>query len=104
VDGPSLSAINLAISSGNGTLVDNLNGTWSYTPALNDDTAVTFNRHLVPGRIKRAKVLSCSVSCSLDFGINEKKPVERWNIPLTSKFRATSDPGEGGRFHCFAAT
>src|SRR4029077_17894087 len=43
VDGPSLSTINLAISSGNGTLVNNLNGTWSYTPAANDDTAVTFS-------------------------------------------------------------
>src|SRR4029077_46233 len=43
VDGPSLSAINLAISAGNGTLVNNLNGTWSYTPAANNDTAVTFS-------------------------------------------------------------
>src|SRR4029077_4898554 len=43
VDGPSLTAVNLAISAGNGTLVDNLNGTWSYTPAANDDTAVTFS-------------------------------------------------------------
>ena len=43
VDGPSLTAINLAIASGNGTLVDNGNGTWSYTPAVNDDTSVTFS-------------------------------------------------------------
>src|SRR6185503_4443032 len=43
VDGPSLSAINLAIASGNGTLVNNGNGTWSYTPAANDDTSVTFS-------------------------------------------------------------
>ena len=33
VDGDPLTAINLAIASGNGTLVDNGNGTWSYTPA-----------------------------------------------------------------------
>src|SRR6185436_1835074 len=43
VDGPALTAINLAIASGNGTLVNNGNGTWSYTPAANDDTAVTFS-------------------------------------------------------------
>ena len=49
VDGPSLSAINLAISSGNGTLVNNLNGTWSYTPAANDDTAVTFSYAVTDG-------------------------------------------------------
>ena len=43
VDGPSLTAINPAISAGLGTLVDNGNGTWSYTPALNDATSVTFS-------------------------------------------------------------
>ncbi len=32
VDGPALTAINLAIASGNGTLVDNGNGTWTYHP------------------------------------------------------------------------
>ena len=49
VDGPSLTAINLAISSGNGTLVSNGNGTWSYTPAANDDTAVTFSYAVTDG-------------------------------------------------------
>ena len=49
VDGPSLTAINLAISSGNGTLVDNCNGTWSYTPALNDDSSVTFSYAVTDG-------------------------------------------------------
>ena len=43
VDGPALSALNLTISAGNGRLIDNGNGTWSYTPALNDDTGVVFN-------------------------------------------------------------
>ena len=43
VDGPSLTAVNLAISSGKGTLVNNHDGTWTYMPALNDDTAVTFS-------------------------------------------------------------
>ena len=42
-DGPSLTAINLAISSGLGTLVDNHNGTWSYTPASGDTTLVSFS-------------------------------------------------------------
>ena len=46
---PSLTAINLAISSGNGTLVDNGNGTWSYTPAANDDTAVSFSYAVTDG-------------------------------------------------------
>ncbi len=49
VDGPSLTAINLAIASGSGTLVDNGNGTWSYTPAANDDTSVTFSYAVTDG-------------------------------------------------------
>ena len=43
VDGPPLTATGLAIATGNGTLVDNDDGTWSYTPALNDDTSVSFS-------------------------------------------------------------
>ena len=44
VDGPfPLTAVNLAISSGSGTLTNNNDGTWTYHPALNDDTAVTFS-------------------------------------------------------------
>jgi large repetitive protein len=43
VDGPSLTATGLSISSGLGNLVDNGDGTWTYTPALNDDTSVIFS-------------------------------------------------------------
>src|SRR5207248_206268 len=43
VDGPALTATGLTIATGSGSLVDNGNGTWSYTPALNDDTQVSFS-------------------------------------------------------------
>lgn len=50
VDGPnSLAATGLAISSGHGVLADHGDGTWSYTPALNDDTAVTFSYGVTDG-------------------------------------------------------
>jgi hypothetical protein len=49
VDGPSLSAINLQIDKGLGTLVDNHNGTWTYTPKINDDTFVTFSYQVTDG-------------------------------------------------------
>jgi hypothetical protein len=42
-DGPSLTAVNLQIAAGAGTLVDSNNGTWSFTPAHDDDTSVTFS-------------------------------------------------------------
>ena len=32
-----------AITSGGGSLVDNGDGTWSYTPAADDDTSVSFS-------------------------------------------------------------
>jgi Cadherin-like domain len=48
-DGPSLAAINLAVSNGLGTLVDNHNGTWSYTPATGDTTSVSFAYQVTDG-------------------------------------------------------
>ena len=42
IDSATLTATGLTIDSGSGTLVDNLNGTWSYTPSANDDTGVSF--------------------------------------------------------------
>jgi Ca2+-binding RTX toxin-like protein len=43
IDGPSLSITALSIATGVGSLISNGNGTWTYTPALDDDTSVTFN-------------------------------------------------------------
>ncbi|WP_225784940.1 cadherin-like domain-containing protein [Xenophilus sp. Marseille-Q4582] len=49
VEGDSLTATGLVISSGNGMLVDNGNGTWSFTPAPNDDTGVSFSYDITDG-------------------------------------------------------
>jgi len=54
VDNASLTATNLAISSGSGTLVNNGNGTWTYTPALNDFTAVSFSYTITDGSLSAA--------------------------------------------------
>ena len=42
IEHDTLTVSNVVISSGTGTLVNNNNGTWSYTPASNDDTSVSF--------------------------------------------------------------
>ncbi|MGO4622958.1 cadherin-like domain-containing protein [Ensifer sp. 2TAB8] len=42
VDGDTLTVAGLAIDSGKGSLIDHGNGTWTYTPAANDDTGVSF--------------------------------------------------------------
>jgi T1SS-143 domain-containing protein len=54
VDSPLLTAINLQMSSGVGSLIDNGNGTWTYTPAANDDTSVSFSYTVTDGSLTAA--------------------------------------------------
>ncbi|MDJ0807592.1 MAG: cadherin-like domain-containing protein, partial [Gammaproteobacteria bacterium] len=49
IEGDGMTAIGLSISAGAGTLVDNGDGTWDYTPALNDETAVSFSYTISDG-------------------------------------------------------
>ncbi|MEY8877381.1 MAG: DUF4347 domain-containing protein, partial [Leptothrix sp. (in: b-proteobacteria)] len=60
VDNVNLTATSLAITAGNGALVDNGDGTWSYTPAANDDGSVSFSYSVSDGS------LTASGSASLD--------------------------------------
>ncbi len=54
VDGPTLTATGLTIATGSGSLIDNGDGTWSYTPALNDDTSVSFSYTVTDGSLSVA--------------------------------------------------
>ena len=58
--GDILSVTGVTIATGSGTLVDNLNGTWSYTPVAGDTTAVSFSYTVTDGE------LSVTGSASLD--------------------------------------
>ena len=49
IEGDALSVTGLTITTGNGTLNDNGNGTWNYTPAADDDTDVSFNYTITDG-------------------------------------------------------
>ena len=49
IEGDSLTATGLAISAGNGGLVDNGDGTWTYTPAADDDSSVSFTYTITDG-------------------------------------------------------
>jgi Ca2+-binding RTX toxin-like protein len=68
-DGPALSITALTLTSGNGTLVNNGNGTWSYTPEANDDTAAAFDYTVSDGS------LSASSTASLDITPVDDAPV-----------------------------
>src|SRR6185369_17264288 len=62
VDGPSLTATNLSVASGAGTLTDNHDGTWTYTPALNDDSAVAFSYTVSDGSLTAAGTASLEIT------------------------------------------
>jgi VCBS repeat-containing protein len=62
VDGPSLAATGLAIASGSGTLTDNGDGTWSFTPELNDDTSVSFSYSVIDGSLSAAGSASLAIT------------------------------------------
>ncbi len=61
-DGPLLSITSLSIAAGAGSLVNNGNGTWSYTPALNDDTGVTFNYTATDGTASSSSTASMDIT------------------------------------------
>ena len=50
-NGDTLTASGLAISTGGGSLVDNLDGTWTYTPAGDDDAFVSFSYTIGDGAL-----------------------------------------------------
>ena len=61
-EGDPLTATNLMISSGLGLLVDNLDGTWDYTPANNDDGSVEFTYTVSDGLLNTVNLAVMDIS------------------------------------------
>jgi uncharacterized delta-60 repeat protein len=77
-DTPNLTATGLVIASGTGSLLDNGDGTWMYTPALNDDSAVSFSYSVSDGS------LSTAGSATLDVtAINDAPVLNGVNLTVT---------------------
>jgi VCBS repeat-containing protein len=74
----------LSINSGNGTLVNNNDGTWTYTPALNDDSAVSFNYTVSDGG------LTASSTATLDITPVNDAPVAVNDTLTTNQNTATT--------------
>ena len=64
VEGDPLMATNLEIASGNGTLDDNGDGTWNYTPAADDDSDVSFTYTITDGALSAAGNASLDITPS----------------------------------------
>src|SRR4051812_12799851 len=85
VDGPTPTITSLTIQSGLGTLIQQNATTWSYTPASNDDTGVTFAYTASDGS------LSSSSTASLDI-----TPVN--DAPVATPVTLTAIPEDRGAF------
>jgi Ca2+-binding RTX toxin-like protein len=83
VDSFELTITALTIASGGGSLVNNGNGTWSYTPALNDDTSVTFNYTVSD------ESLTASSTAYLDITSSNVGPIVAVTLPDQSSLEDT---------------
>src|SRR6266850_2385767 len=66
VDGPSLSITAVSVASGGGSLVNNGNGTWSYTPAVNYNGPVSFNYTASDGSLSSSSTASLALAAVND--------------------------------------
>src|SRR5205823_2867585 len=66
VDGPSLSITSIGVASGGGSLVNNGNGTWTYTPAANSSDPVSFNYTASDGSLSASSTASLTLAAVND--------------------------------------
>jgi hypothetical protein len=83
VDGPPLAAIELQVAQGAGTLVDNNDGTWTYTPKINDDTQVAFSFLVTDG-------VAAPVAASATLDILPAQASPEFGTPGDDSFTAVS--------------
>ena len=62
IDGDTITATQLTITSGSGTLVDNGDGSWNYTPDANDDSAVSFSYNVTDGTVTVANTATLDIT------------------------------------------
>jgi VCBS repeat-containing protein len=73
-EGNPLTVTGLAITAGNGSLVDNDNGTWTYTPAQDDDTQVSFAYVISDGALTTAGTAALDIT-PVDENATNQPPV-----------------------------
>ena len=66
IDGPALSITGLSISSGGGTIIDNHDGTFGYTPAANYNGPVVFNYTVSDGTLSASSTASLNIAAVND--------------------------------------
>ncbi|MEJ5988661.1 cadherin-like domain-containing protein [Ramlibacter sp. PS3R-8] len=88
-DGSAMTATNLAVTSGNGTLVNNGNGTWTFRPAANFDGAVTFSYSISDGTAAVSGTASLQVT-----PVNDAPAPRRDTVDATEDTAVTFTPAQ----------
>ena len=88
IEANNLAVSNVSIATGSGTLVNNGNGTWSYTPALNDDTSVSFSYTITDNGTTNGVADPKSVAGSATLDIT---PVNDAPVAVDDAVNATED-------------
>ena len=92
VDGPAATITSLSIASGSGSLTANLDGTWTYTPAPDDDTSVTFNYTAWDGALSASSTATLDItpvndgpvnSLPAGFSTNQNTPLKLAGLSVT---------------------
>ena len=88
LDGDTLSAVTLAITTGSGVLIDNANGTWTFTPTADWNGAVSFSFNVDDGTTittaNTAALVVDAVNDMPDIGLNQLTLNEGDTITLGS--------------------
>ncbi|WP_299930729.1 tandem-95 repeat protein, partial [uncultured Pelagimonas sp.] len=83
-----LNISDLTLTSGNGQLVDNMNGTWTYTPDLNDNSDVTFSYTVSDGTLTATAsagldLLPVNDAPEIDEGVSDLAPAGDEDMDIT---------------------
>jgi hypothetical protein len=84
--GPGLT-VRLAIAAGNGTLVDNLDGTPELSPALNDDADVSFSYQVTDGLASPV-----AATATMDIRRSTTRQTRHWRTEADRLFQCQSRP------------
>ncbi|CCH50062.1 protein of unknown function [Pseudodesulfovibrio piezophilus C1TLV30] len=101
VDGDSLSIDNLSLADGHGTLTDNHDGTWTFTPDANWNGDVEFNYSVTDGTLSTEQTASLTVDAVDDpTVIDFATGVSGHNLVINGSFEdVTIDSGDWAQGH-----
>ncbi|WP_320174772.1 cadherin-like domain-containing protein [Maridesulfovibrio sp.] len=75
IDGDALSVTNFSVASGSGALVDNADGTWTFTPAVNFNGAVSLSYEVSDGELSAAASAGINVTAVNDAPVAGAEPI-----------------------------